>query len=162
MAGPSAATLAAIERAEAHERDRRHDLARAEYEGAIAAAPDAASEVHARLELAGVLAFWGEIAAAAAQLEAAIALDPRRARAWHDLGVLRHHLGDAAGARAALTRAVELAPRDPRPRLALAALLWDGGDRAAARAQYEALLELDLPPRVRDKVEWAVRELAGP
>jgi Flp pilus assembly protein TadD len=158
--GPSAGTRAAVARAEEHERARRHDLARAEYERAIAAAPDRDSEVFARIELASQLAFWGEIAEAVAQLEAVVALDPKLARAWHDLGILRHQLGEDAGAQEALERAVSLAPRDPRPRIALAALLWQRGDRAGARAQYEALLELDLPPRLREKVEWALQQLS--
>jgi len=157
--GPSAATRAAVTRAEEHERARRHDLARAQYQRAIATAPDRPSEVFARIELASQLAFWGEVPGAVAQLEAVVALDPAVARAWHDLGILRHQLGDDAGAQAALDRAVALAPRDPRPRIALAALLWQRGDRAGARAQYQALLDLDLPPRVREKVEWALREL---
>jgi len=156
---PSAGTRAAVTRAEEHERARRHDLARAEYEGAIAAAPDRPSEVFARLELASQLAFWGEVDGAVAQLEAVVALDAGIARAWHDLGILRHQRGDDAGAQAALERAIALAPRDPRPRIALAALLWQRGDRAGARAQYQALLELDLPPRVREKVEWALAQL---
>ncbi|MCB9563646.1 MAG: tetratricopeptide repeat protein [Kofleriaceae bacterium] len=155
-ATPSAATRAAVTRAEGHERARRHDLARAEYERAIADAPDRASEIYARLELASQLAFWGEVAGAIDQLEQVLALDPSIARAWHDLGILRHHAGDDAGARAALERAVTLAPEDPRPRIALAALLWQGGDAAAARAQYQALLALDLPDAVRDKVTWAI------
>jgi Flp pilus assembly protein TadD len=159
-AAPAPGTRAAVARAEEHERARRHDLARAEYERAIAEAPDPASEVYARVELASQLAFWGEVAAAITQLEAVVALDPRHARAWHDLGVLRHHQGDDPGATAALARAVELAPRDPRPRIALAALLWQTGDRAGARAQYQALLELDLPDNVREKVEWAIEQLA--
>lgn len=157
--GPSEATRAAVARAEAHERARRHDLARAEYERAVAAAPDPASEVFARLELASMLAFWGEVGAAITELEAVVALAPRHARAWHDLGVLRHNQGDDPGATTALERAVALAPRDPRPRIALAALLWQRGDRMGARAQYETLLEMELPERVREKVEWALEQL---
>src|SRR5262249_51953965 len=86
--------------------------------------------------------------------------DPAAARAWHDLGILRHQLGDDAGARTALERAVTLAPDDPRPRIALAALLWQSGDLDGARAQYQALLGLDLPDNVRAKVEWAISTLA--
>jgi tetratricopeptide (TPR) repeat protein len=157
--GPSPATRAAVSHAEDLERTRQHDQARAAYERAIATAPDRASQVYARLELASQLVFWGEIAAAVGQLEAVVGLDPGQARAWHDLGILRHELGDDPGARAALEHAVTLAPDDPRPRIALAALLWETGDLAAARAQYQALLELDLPDAVRAKVEWAIRQL---
>lgn len=157
--GPAAATRAAVDRAEDHERARRHDLARAEYERAIATAPDPASEVFARVELASQLAFWGEVPAAITQLETVVGLAPDHARAWHDLGVLRHHQGDDPGATAALERAVALARRDPRPRIALAALLWQRGDTAGAKAQYQALLDYELPEAVREKVEWAIGEL---
>ena len=158
-AGPSAATLAAVDHADDLERTRQHDQARAAYEQAVAAAPDRPSEVYARLELASQLAFWGEIAAAVSQLETVVGLDPAQTRAWHDLGILRHQLGDDPGAQSALEKAVSLAPDDPRPRIALAALLWQRGDLAAARAQYQALLRLDLPDAVRTKVQWAIEQL---
>lgn len=160
--GPSTATRDAIAHAEELEAAREHDQARAAYEQAIADAPDRPSEIFARLELASQLAFWHDLPAAASQLEAVVALDDRLARAWHDLGVIRHALGDDAGARTALGRAVALAPSEPRPRIALAALLWDQGDLAGARAQYVALLELDLPDAVRAKVEWALTQLPEP
>lgn len=156
---PSTSTRDAIAHAEELEGARRHDEARAAYEQAIADAPDRASEIYARLELAAQLSFWRELEAAVAQLEAVVELDDRSARAWHDLGVLRNAIGDDAGARVALARAVELVPRDPRPRIALAALLWDHGDLAGARAQYVALLDLELPDAVRDKVEWALTQI---
>lgn len=161
-ASPSAATRAAITRADDHERARRHDRARAEYAAAIRDAPDPPSEAFARREYASALAFWGEVAAAVAELEAVVRLDPRDAPAWHDLGVLRHHTGDDAGADAALRRARALRPSDPRPRIALAALLWRRGDRAGAAREYRALLDLDLPPKVRARVEWALDALARP
>jgi len=161
-AQPGQETRAAIARAEAHERARRHDLARAEYDRAIAAARDPVTEAYARRELASALIFWGDLPGAAAQLEAAVRVAPGAAPAWHDLGIVRHHLGDVAGAAAALRQARQLRPRDPRPRVALAALLWQSGDRAGAAAEYRALLALDLPPRLRAKVEWAIRTLAGP
>ncbi len=157
--GPAAATREAVAAAEAHERARRHDEARAAYERAITAAPDAASEAWARLAYAETLTTWGEIAGAVGQLERVVALAPTHARAWHDLGILRHHQGDDGGARHALGQARALAPRDPRPRIALAALLWNAGELAGARAEYEALLDLDLPDRVRRQVEWALTQL---
>jgi Flp pilus assembly protein TadD len=158
---PAATTVAAIERAEGFERERRHDEARAAYEAAVRDAPDRTSEIYARLELADALEFWGEIPDAVTQLEAVGALDPRSARAWHDLGILRHQLGDDSGARTALERAVDLAPDDARPRLALAALLWQTGDTDGALVQYRALLQLELPDAVHEKVKWAVKQLGG-
>jgi Flp pilus assembly protein TadD len=157
---PSAIVRADVEQAETAERTRRHDLARAAYQRAVADAHDPASERYARREYAETLETWGELAEAIAQLEGAVAVRPDDAASWHDLGVLRFQKGDAAGATAALERAKQLAPRDPRPRTALAALHWQGHDYAAAAAEYRAMLGLDLPDKLRAKVEWALGELA--
>jgi len=157
-----AETRAEIQRAEAAELERRHDLARAHYERAIAVARDADSAAHARHEYAETLVSWGEPRAALAQLERAVAARPGDPGTWHDLGLVRHATGDDAGAIAALARAEQLAPYDVRPRTALAALYWRRGDRASAAREYRAMLALDLPERLRAKVEWALTELAKP
>lgn len=148
-------TLAWIERAQAAERERRYDRAREAYQRAVAKAPDDPSRAHAHRELGRALVFWGEYPAGRDALERAVALTPEDAPAWHDLGIVRHQLGDLAGAEAALARAVALRPRDPRPRLALAALLWNQQRLAEALAQYDALIALELPDPVREKIEWA-------
>lgn len=160
-AGPGAQVRAEIEQAEAAERARRHDVARAHYERAIAGARDPASIAFARREYAETLITWGEYPEAIAQLEGALAARPDAA-SWHDLGLLRHNRGDLRGALTALEQARALAPRDPRPRVALAALRWRSGDRAGAAAEYRALLDLPLPERLRAKVQWALGELAKP
>lgn len=159
--GPSAAVRAEIAAAETAERARQHHEARAHYERAVASARDPESIAFARREFAETLITWGEYPEAISQLERALAARPDAA-AWHDLGLLRNNRGDVGGAVTALAQARALAPRDARPRIALAALLWKRGDRAAAAAEYRALLELDLPTRVRAKVEWALGELAKP
>jgi Flp pilus assembly protein TadD len=159
-AGPSAIVRADVENAEAAERVRRHDLARARYQQAVADAHDPASQRFARREYAETLETWGELAEAIAQLEGAVAARPDDAASWHDLGILRFQQGDAAGAAEALGRAKQLAPRDVRPRTALAALYWQRRDYPAATAEYRALLDLDLPAKLRDKVTWALGELA--
>jgi len=159
---PSTTVRAEIEAAETAEKARQHDRARGHYLAAIAAAKDAASIAYARREYAETLVSWGEIAEAMVQLEAVVAADPGDAAAWNDLGVLRHNQGDDRRAVEALEHARAAAPRDIRPRIALAALRWQTGDRAGAAAEYQELLELDLPDRVRDKVKWALAELAKP
>ena len=157
--GPSAATRAAVERAEAAELRRDHAAARAAYQQAIAGAADRDSQVFARREYASSLEAWGEVDAAIAQLDAVVALDPRHAPSWHDLGILRHARGDDRGALAALATAESIVPDDPRPHLARAALLWQTGETRGATAEYEVLLTLELPQRVREKVEWALGQL---
>jgi Flp pilus assembly protein TadD len=160
--GPAATTRAAIEQAEDAELHRDHATARTRYQDAIARAPDPPSQIFARREFASTLEAWGEVPGAIAQLEAIVALDPKNAPSWHDLGILRHAQGDDAGAAAALRTAATLAPTDPRPHIALAALLWSQGDRAGAAAEYRILLGLDLPERVRTKVQWALDQLSAP
>ncbi len=159
---PSAATRREVVAAEMALRSRDYDGARAAFARAIAGSPDPASEAYARSELADMLLLVDERAAAAAELERVTALRPDDPRRWHDLGIVRHTLGDVDGAATALGRARALAPADPRPRIALAALLWQRGDRAGAAREYRALLDLELPARVRAKVEWAIVELARP
>ena len=39
---------------------------------------------------------------------------------------------------------------------------WKRGDKASATREYRAMLALDLPERLRAKVEWALTELAKP
>ncbi|HVK83339.1 MAG TPA: tetratricopeptide repeat protein [Kofleriaceae bacterium] len=159
-ARPTAGVRAEIEQAEQAERARKHDVAREHYQRAVAAARDPDSIALARYEFAATLMSWGEVPEAIAQLEGVVAAKPDHAAAWHDLGILRHHQGNDAAATAALERARSLAPRDPRPRIALAALRWKRGETAAAAAEYRALLDLDLPPNLRDKVKWALGQLA--
>ena len=159
---PTAAVRAEIDQAEAAEKQRRHDVARLHYQRAIAGAHDPQSIAFARHEYAETLVSWGEAPEARAQLELAVAANPADASAWHDLGLLRHHAGDDPGAIQALLRAEQLVPGDIRPRTALAALYWSLGDKASAAREYRALLELDIPERLRAKVEWALAELAKP
>lgn len=119
-------------------------------------APDGASGAFAAHRFASALAFWGEIEAARDMLELAVARDPRRASAWHDLGIVREKLGDRAGAEAALERAMELAPDDPRPKVALAALLVKSRRCEGARALYRRLLASDPPEKVRKAIGRAL------
>jgi len=159
---PAIAVRSEIDQAEAAERMRKHDVARTHYERAIVLATDPASVAMARREFAETLATWGEVTEAITQLEGALRADDRDPSAWHDLGILRHNRGDVPGAVVALEHARTLAPADFRPRVALAALRWKAGDRAGATTEYRALLELELPQRLRDKVKWALAQLAKP
>jgi len=160
--GPAPDVRAEVGRAEVAEQARRHDLARAHYQRAVSLARDADSVGFACHEYAETLVTWGELPEARAQLERAVAAQPGEASAWHDLGLLRHHAGDDPGAIEALARAEQLAPGDVRPRTALAALYWRRGDKASAAREYRGMLALELPDRLRAKVEWALAELAKP
>ena len=151
-----------IERAEDAEKARQHDQAEAHYRAAIAAATTPKDQAWAHHEFAETLATWGEVDQALRELEAAAAATPDDPSIWQDLGVLRHKQADDRGAMDALGRAKQLAPKDARPRIALAALYWSAGDKPQALAEYRALLDLDLPDRVREKVRWAIGVLEKP
>jgi Flp pilus assembly protein TadD len=159
---PAPAVVADVRRAEDAELARKHDVARAEYLRAIADAKDPQSEAFARHEYAETLQTWGELGEMQVQLEQVVAISPLDASAWHDLGLLYHHAGDDPRAITALERAKQLAPRDYRPRRTLAALWWARHDFARAAAEYQDLLHLDLPDRLREKVRWALDQLARP
>ncbi len=159
---PSELVAADIRRAEDAELVRKHDVARGEYERAIADAHDPTSEAFARKEFAETLQTWGEIGEMRTQLERVVAIAPDDASAWHDLGLVFHHDGDDAHAIAALERAKQLVPRDYRPRRTLAVLLWSRHDYDRAAAEYRGMLDLDLPDRLREKVKWALDQLARP
>jgi Flp pilus assembly protein TadD len=159
---PSQATVAAIESAEEAEKRRDHEVARQRYTAAIAAAPDLPSERFARHEFAETLLSWGEIDGGREQLERVVAIAPDDAAAWHDLGLVRHHLADNAGAIDALLRARDLRAKDPRPRISLAVLYWKLGRLDHALAEYVALAKLELPDRLATKVQWAIGCLSAP
>jgi tetratricopeptide (TPR) repeat protein len=83
------------------------------------------------------IAWWhrGDAARATAAFEAAIALDPKHAGAFHKLGVVRAAERDWRGAAAALRRALALRPDVPEVHHAFARVLSASGDEAAARAE---------------------------
>ena len=174
---PAPDVRAEVRAAEDAERARQHDVARKNYEKAIADARDPASQGFARNRFGETLATWGEYDEAQRQLEGAVAATPDEPSAWYDLGIVREHGGDSRGALDALGRAKARAPTDWRPRVALAALHWKlaaaclhatpeapacAVDVDAARSEYQAMLALDLPARLREKVQWALAQLASP
>lgn len=153
----SARTLALVQTAQDHERQRRYDLARAAYQKAIAEAPDQPSGAFAGRKMASALLFWGEYADAAHALDAVLKLSPDDVSAWHDLGMVRARLGDPAGAETAFRRSIELRPAIPLSRLALAALLVNQRRFEEALAEYDELLARDLPERYRNAIHKAQR-----
>jgi len=163
--------------AEAAERARRHDLARAHYEAAIAHAPDPQTIAFARSRFGETLLTWGEYQQGQAQLEASVQAYPNDPQPWHDLGLVREHLGDLSGAVGAFERARTLAPTDWRPRISLAELKWHLATRCfreppphdrctplvvATQREYRALLALDTPSALREKLQWALQQLDRP
>jgi Flp pilus assembly protein TadD len=146
-----------IARAEDAELHRHHDVARAEYERAVADAKDPETASFARREYAETLGTWGELPKAVEVLEGA----PRDAAVLNDLGVFYHLQGNDPKALAALETSKQLAPRDWKPRRQLAMLLVVMHDYDRATAEYRAMLELDLPERLRAAVHKALELLAA-
>lgn len=176
-ATPAPDTRAEVRDAEVAERARRHDLARSRYETAIAHARDRESVAYARSRFGETLLTWGEYDEGAAQLEASVEAYPNDPQPWHNLGLVREHMGKLDAARVAFDRARALAPSDWRPRIALAALKWHFAARCfrgalphepctnlvvAAQREYRELLALEIPRSLRDKVQWALQQLELP
>jgi len=158
---PGANVRADLDRAEDAERHRNHDLARTEYERAIADASDPDSISNARREYAETLGTWGETAKALEVLERGAELVPNNAPLWNDLGIFYHVAGNDPKALTALEKAKQLAPRDWRPRRQLAMLLVVMHDYERATVEYRAMLDLDLPDRLRAAVHKALDLLAA-
>jgi len=150
---------ALVKQAKQHERKRRYDKARVLYTRAKTEAPDDHSRAFAGRSLALALIFWGEYAGAETELEGVLRLYKGDVASWHDLGMLRHRRGDLLGAEQSFRTAIKLRSNNPRTRIALAALLWKSKRLADALVEYKALLQLELPPRIRDKVRWAIKVL---
>lgn len=170
-------TRAAVHAAETAERARRHDVARARFESAIAHARDSQSMGYARARFGETLLSWGEYREGATQLEASVAANPNDPAPWYNLGLARVQLGNFTGAAGALERARDLAATDWRPRSSLAQLRWRTAttcfrtppphDRcpalvAAAQREYRAMLALTLPGSLRSAVQWALQQLELP
>lgn len=128
----------------------------------IRRAKDPTSIAFARREYAETLITWGEYPAAIQHLEIALGARGEDPVAWRYLGFLKHNRGDSPGAILAFEKSRDLSPKDFVIRRDLAVLRWKTGDRAGAAEEYRKMLELELPARLRDKVEWALRELAKP
>ncbi|MFY9527604.1 MAG: tetratricopeptide repeat protein [Candidatus Acidiferrales bacterium] len=79
---------------------------------------------------------------AAAEYRKAIAIDPKMAPAYLNLGLTLVEK-DPAGAVAPLQKAIELLPNDPRPRYVLGGVLERSGQTLQAIEQYRSALQLD-------------------
>lgn len=172
-----AETHAAVRAAEAAERARRHDVARARFESAIATARDRQSIGFARARFGETLLSWGEYREGTAQLEASVAVFPNDPAPWHNLGLARAQAGNWSGATQAFEHARDLAPTDWRPRISLAQVRWRIATNCfraashhagcatlveATRREYRALAALSIPVALRSAAQWALKQLELP
>jgi tetratricopeptide (TPR) repeat protein len=79
----------------------------------------------------------GDLDRAVQSLQAATALDPRHAAAYHALGAVLKERQDWPGAASAFRRAIALQPDAPAARVALARVMQLSGDEAGARVQLD-------------------------
>jgi tetratricopeptide (TPR) repeat protein len=154
--GP-ASPLPWLELGHAHELCHRYDAALELYDLAAGVAPN--EGVGPRT---GGLraAAWGELEVAEPRLAEALRREPKDARTWHALGVVRAKLGDLTGAEQAY-RSGALADRSGVDNhIGLATLGILRNDPLAALAEYDAVLLLD--PRFGDAAlgrSWALVRL---
>ncbi|HEU4663064.1 MAG TPA: tetratricopeptide repeat protein [Dokdonella sp.] len=130
----------------------QYDAARKVLDAAVATSPKDAVllALYARTEAAA-----GNLAAANARADAAIAADRNSALAQLSKGVALEMGNDDAGAQRAYQEAVRLDPKLGEARSLLGALLLRTGRAADAAEQYRALVQLDL----RNGEHWM--ELVG-
>lgn len=135
------ATLAWRDRAES----QGGPTSAADLTSATGGAPELASrpELEELLERAARQLDDGRLDEGRAQLDRAIALNPRDPRAYVRRGSLREHLGDLHGALADCNRALELDPRAPGAHFIRGVALARLGESALATADLDRAIELD-------------------
>lgn len=145
----SEAKLAAIEaRLRAGDARGARDLADALMAGAPLSRANRSIVLRMRAHARAALA---DLAGAIADAEEALAINPRDARGWNELGILRVDSRDADKAMAAFRRATELEPRYARAWNNLGSALRDAGKRAEAATAFSRATVAD--PRYA--VAWA-------
>lgn len=126
-----------VELGHALELAHRYDAALASYDVAARRSPrDPAGPRTGGLRAAA----WGETALAEPRLAEALRRDPRDARTWHALGLVRASGGDLEGARAAYQAGLVADPTNPDNRIGLATVALLRDDPAAVLVEYDALL----------------------
>jgi tetratricopeptide (TPR) repeat protein len=122
----------------------RYDEALALYDRAAEVSPDAAGPFTGGTRAAR----WGELDLAEPRLVEALRRDPRNARAWHALGVVRLKLGNVSGAERAYEAGLRAEPGALENRIGLATAALARDDARAALFHYDAILS--ARPRFAD------------
>jgi tetratricopeptide (TPR) repeat protein len=134
--GP-ASPVPLLELGHALELTHHYDEALEHYDRASALAPrDPAGPLTGGLRAAA----WGEPELSEPRLAEAVRRDPRDARAWHALGLVRARLGDLDGAERAYRSGLTADPRRTDNRVGLATLALLRDDPRAVLSEYDALL----------------------
>lgn len=134
-----------IEMGHAFELSHRYEDALAMYDRASEVAPKNARGPRTGGQRA---AAWGEVELAEPRLAEALRRDPRDARSWHTLGLVRLRLKDYDGAKTAYRSGLTADPAALENRVGLATVALAEGDAAAALEQYDALCR--ARPKVGD------------
>jgi predicted O-linked N-acetylglucosamine transferase (SPINDLY family) len=108
----------------------------------------------ARIAQAEAHAEGGRLDDAIAALREALALAPRHAEVWHNVGVLEAQRGNAGAASSAFAQAAALRADWAEPLYASGHLHFRGGDLARALAAFEAALSRD-PDHLAARVDVA-------
>ncbi len=134
--GPRSA-VPALELGHALELTHRYEEALALYDRAAELAPnDPAGPRTGGMRAAA----WGEVELAEPRLAEAARRDPKDARTWHALGLVRARLGDLEGAERAYQAGLASEPRETDNRVGLATLALLRDDPRAVLREYDALL----------------------
>jgi Flp pilus assembly protein TadD len=154
--GPAAPTPW-IEMGHAFELNHRYEDALSMFDRAAEVAPkDPAGPREGGLRAAA----WGEAELAEPRLAEALRRDPRDAKVWHVLGLVRLKLEDFDGAREAYGKGLVADPTALENRVGLATVALAVGDAKAALEQYDVLAQ--ARPKVGDVQlgrAWALARL---
>ena len=127
----------ALELGHALELTHRYEEALALYDRAAELAPnDPAGPRTGGMRTAA----WGEAELAEPRLAEAVRRDPKDARTWHALGLVRARLGDLEGAKRAYEAGLASDPHGTDNRVGLATLALLRDDPPAVLSEYDALL----------------------
>jgi Flp pilus assembly protein TadD len=126
--------------------EAQRDLDKNDFEAAIAPLQKVLAEkpdvAYAHFQLAYAYTGLQRAAEARAEYERSVAIDPKMAEAWLNLGILLVDK-DPAAAVAPLRKAIELLPAQSQPKYLLGVALDRSGDDAGAAASFAAATRLD-------------------
>jgi len=127
--------------------EARRDIDKSDFESAIAplqkVLTDQPDFAYAHFQLGYVYTALKRSADARTEYERAIALDPKMAEAYLNLGLLLLDRQEYAAAVVPLRKAVDFLPAQSRPRSLLGVALDRSGDEAGAAESFEAVSRLD-------------------
>jgi tetratricopeptide (TPR) repeat protein len=110
---------------------------------------------------ANAMAGMADVEEAVKQIEDAIALDPKRADLYTNLGTIQANGANLAAAEAAFKKGLEIAPTDARPHAAIANFYWASNRIPEAEREYLKAVELDPKDKLANRALASFYTVSG-